>query len=302
MTRGLIINMQDRPGISVFIVCWLLFKVTCYKYYCLVSNRFLTGRYCHFYNPKTEIKTMRVAIVEDDPIALKLASSALVKGFSKRGFTADITAFQTGADFIGTASQETFDVVVLDWNLPDKTGIELLNWMEECLDLSPSIVMLTQRDEEKDIVKALDAGADDFVSKPFRPQELAARVFSAFRRQSFSSLRDAQEKDLDFGSIVLDEKNEIAYVQGVPVALTRQEIRLAYVLLSRSGSILSRSYLYEYVWGMSQTAKTRTLDVHIHRIRKKLSLNGEHDWYMESVYGHGYRVERIGRQMYSTNS
>ena len=166
--------------------------------------------------------------------------------------------------------------------------------VKEYLKNLPTVVMVTQRQHEKDIIEALDQGADDFISKPFSPSVLFARVFAAYRRRLFSSLREAKETELDFGSIVLDEKNEIAHVNGEQVALTRQELKLAYLLLSRAGSILSRSYLYEYVCGITHGGKTRTLDVHVHRVRKKLSLNGEHGWNLESVYGHGYRLERIG--------
>ncbi|NOG30674.1 response regulator transcription factor [Halomonas sp. TBZ9] len=237
---------------------------------------------------------MRIAIVEDDPIAAKLVSSALVKGFNKRGFTVDITTFESGTHFISIASRDTFDVVILDWHLPDRTGIQILDWMKRYLKKLPTVVMVTQRQHEKDIIQALNEGADDFISKPFSPSVLSARVYAAYRRQLFASLREAEQTELDFGSILLDEKNEVAYVNGGPVALTRQELKLAYLMLSRAGSILSRSYLYEYVWGMTHKAKTRTLDVHIHRVRKKLSLTGEYGWNLESVYGHGYRLERVG--------
>lgn len=237
---------------------------------------------------------MRIAIVEDDPIAAKLVSSALVKGFNKRGFTVDIIPFETGAQFISIASRDTLDVVILDWHLPDRTGIEILDWMKQYLKKLPTVIMVTQRQHDKDIIEALNEGADDFISKPFSPSVLSARVYAAYRRQLFTSLREAKQTELDFGNIILDEKNEVAYVNSEPVALTRQELKLAYVMLSRAGSILSRSYLYEYVWGMTHKAKTRTLDVHIHRLRKKLSLTGEYGWNLESVYGHGYRLERVG--------
>ena len=148
---------------------------------------------------------MRIAIAEDDPIALKLVSSSLAKWFEKRDFIVDIKHFGSGADFIGIASRDTFDVVILDWHLPDRTGIEVLDWMKEYLKNLPTVVMVTQRQHEKDIIEALDQGADDFISKPFSPSVLFARVFAAYRRRLFSSLREAKETELDFGSIVLDE-------------------------------------------------------------------------------------------------
>lgn len=236
---------------------------------------------------------MRIAIVEDDQISLKLISNTLIKGFKERGFSVDIKEFLSGTDFISVASRNTFDVIILDWHLPDRTGIEILDWMNAYFETLPTVVMVTQRTHEEDIIKALGQGADDFVSKPFAPSVLFARVFAAHRRQLFNSLHEAKETELNFGSILLDEKNELAYVNGEPVELTRQELKLAYLLLSRAGNVLSRSYLYEYVWGITHGGKTRTLDVHVHRIRKKLSLNGNYGWNLESVYGHGYRVEKV---------
>jgi len=236
---------------------------------------------------------MRIAIVEDDTVMIRLIHSALQNGFEERNIRVNITPFETGKDFIRVASRETFDLVFLDWHLPDGTGIGLIDWMKKYLEALPAVVMLTQRQEEQDTVEALNAGADDFISKPFRPKELAARAFAAIRRRSLRTSTTAQQSELEYGQIRLNSDREVAFVAGEEVSLTRQEFRLAYLLLNQLGSPLSRSYLYEYVWGRNNDPNTRTLDVHIHRVRKKLRLTSEHGWNLVSVYGYGYRLQAV---------
>lgn len=236
---------------------------------------------------------MRIAIVEDDPVMIRLIHTALVNGFEERGIQATITPFESGKEFIRFASRETFDLVFLDWHLPDGTGIGLIDWMKKFLEALPAVLMVTQRQEESDIIEALNAGADDFITKPFRPKELAARAFAAIRRRSLRTSATAQQSQLEFGCIKLNSNREVAHVSGEEVALTRQEFRLAYLLLNQLGSPLSRSYLYEYVWGRSNDPNTRTLDVHIHRVRKKLKLTAENGWSLVSVYGYGYRLQTV---------
>jgi len=236
---------------------------------------------------------MRIAIVEDDVVMTQLIHKALVNGFEERGLPISITAFETGKDFIRVASRETFDLVFLDWHLPDSTGIGLIDWMKNYLEALPGVLLVTQRQEESDIIEALNAGADDFISKPFRPRELAARAFATTRRHSLRTAANAQQSELEFGRIRLNSDREAAYVDGEKVSLTRQEFRLAYLLLNQLGNPLSRSYLYEYVWGRSNDPNTRTLDVHIHRVRKKLKMTAEHGWNLMSVYGYGYRLQTV---------
>lgn len=236
---------------------------------------------------------MRIAIVEDDTVMIRLIHTALANGFEERGIQATITPFESSKDFIRVASRETFDLVFLDWHLPDGTGIGLIDWMKKYLEALPAVLMVTQRQEESDIIEALNAGADDFITKPFRPKELAARAFAAIRRRSLRTSATAQQSQLEFGCIKLNSNREVAFVNNEEIALTRQEFRLAYLLLNQLGSPLSRSYLYEYVWGRSNDPNTRTLDVHIHRVRKKLKLTAEHGWSLVSVYGYGYRLQTV---------
>lgn len=240
---------------------------------------------------------MRIAIVEDDTVIAELMNRTLLKGFSERGQHINITNFDTCKSFIHVASRETFDIVFLDWHLPDGTGIELIDWMKQYLEALPAVLMVTQRCEENDAIEALNAGADDFISKPFRPGELVARANAAVRRRALQTSSIAQQRELEFEGIKLNTNREVAYVNGQEVSLTRQEFRLAFLLLNQLGSPLSRSYLYEYVWGRSNAPNTRTLDVHIHRVRKKLQLTVDNGWSLASVYGYGYRLQKVERHV-----
>lgn len=241
---------------------------------------------------------MHIAIVEDEKVISKRIEKVLVDGFAERGIEVNTSSFGTSKAFIHAASRHTLDLVILDWHLPDGSGIALINWMKAYLQVIPAVVMVTLRQEESDIIQALDAGADDFISKPFRPRELAARAYASTRRHSLRTPNLAQQNTLEFGRIKLNLKHETAHVDGEGVSLTRQELRLAFLLLDQLGSPLSRSYLYEHVWGKSDPPSTRTLDVHIHRVRKKLKLTSEFGWNLISVYGYGYRLQALDEQPY----
>ncbi|MBE0465139.1 MAG: response regulator transcription factor [Halomonadaceae bacterium] len=234
---------------------------------------------------------MKIAVVEDESVMYERMHKALYNGFVNRGIQTNISAFATSSAFIHTASRETFDLVLLDWHLPDGTGIALLDWMKKYLEMLPAVIIVTHRQEETDVIQALDAGADDFISKPFRPRELAARAYAASRRKL--SYTSNQAHQLKFGRIKLNTQKETACIDGQSITLTHQEFRLAYLLLNRLDSPLSRAYLYKYVWGRDKDLNTRTLDVHIHRIRKKLLLTAEYGWNLVSVYGYGYRLQAI---------
>ncbi|WP_404417254.1 response regulator transcription factor [Vreelandella aquamarina] len=235
---------------------------------------------------------MRLAIIEDNPDMLKMITSNIYNGFDSRGALIKIKSFASGADFIKIASQDTFDIVVLNWELPDRTGLEMMEWMGEYLHILPYVIFLNSNDSIANTIQALDSGADDIIHIPTRLHELAARVFSIFRRQSHKPMREVYGGKMNFGSIRLDVINELAYINGIQIALTNQEMKLLYLLLRCPNRMLSRAYLYEYVWGITDSDKTRTLDIHIHRLRKKLNLSGRHGWNLTSVYGRGYRLER----------
>jgi DNA-binding response OmpR family regulator len=151
--------------------------------------------------------------------------------------------------------------------------------------------MLTSRDGESDIVQALNAGADDYVSKPFRPNELKARVTAVLRRHSHQ--RPSVANVLRFNDLVFDDAELTVTREGKPIMMTEREYRLAHCLFSNLGRPLSRDYLYERFWPHEEMASSRPLDTHIYRLRNKLGLTADRGWQLLTIYGYGYRLESV---------
>ncbi|XGA79138.1 response regulator transcription factor [Halomonas sp. CH40] len=245
---------------------------------------------------------MRIAIVEDDKVLLHRISKALLDGFEEREIQADVTLLQSNNAFIKIASRKSFDLVLLNWGLSDNKGLDLIDWMETCLKAQPAVLVVTQRETERDIVEALDAGADGIVTKPVRPRELAARAFAITRRHLLRTHSATKQNELTFRHLKLNPSREMAFVNGEEVPMTHQEFRLAHLLLTQMNSSLSRTYLHEYIWGHCDNPNTRTLDVHVHRVRRKLKLTVEYGWNLVSVYGHGYSLQTLDKPQENQSS
>ena len=228
---------------------------------------------------------IRVGILEDD----KDQSALLQLWLSDAGY--DVAACADGPAFIRTAQSRGFDLMILDWMVPGMDGLEVLEWVRLNIHERVPVVFLTARGEEKQIVKALDAGADDYVTKPARSAELLARVGSLARR---SGLTAKQPETLEIGEFVLDRKLDQVMKNGESVALTSREFKLAWFLFNNLSKILSRDYLLRHIWNINVAVNTRTVDTHVSRIRSKLGLRPENGWKLSSVYHHGYRLEKIG--------
>jgi DNA-binding response OmpR family regulator len=183
--------------------------------------------------------------------------------------------------------RETFDVLVLDWMLPDMTGIEVLDWLRQLEDRTP-VLFVTSRDTENDIVEALRHGADDFLVKPPRRSELLARLKALKRRADGF----AGNGPLTVGAYELDAGSTSARLHGELLELTERQFQLALVLFRNPGRLLSRQYLLEAVWGLNAQVQTRTLDIHVSQLRTLLRL-ADNGWRINSVYAHGYRLEPL---------
>ncbi|MDT8896614.1 response regulator transcription factor [Halomonas sp. I1] len=243
---------------------------------------------------------MFIAILEDDPVCLDQLSSLLrtASEQSPQEWRVDngekgwqIDSYQNARAFIRGIKRNTYNLVLLDWMLPDMNGPEVLHWMDEYFQSPPPVIMVTNRDAEQDVVEALKAGAEDFVSKPFRSEELIARVLTTLRRHHVGGKH--RYEPFSHGELTVSPKEEVISIRGEPVKLTHQEYRLALLLLRNLNHPLSRSYLYETVWGQEESPMSRTLDVHIYRLRRKLDLNAENGWKLSSVYRYGYRLQRL---------
>ena len=205
----------------------------------------------------------RVLVVEDDPDIAELVTRYL----EKAGYAA--TRVSSGRDALDAVRAKAPDLVVLDVMLPHVDGLEvcrLLRANEHTASIP--IIMLTARAEESERIVGLEMGADDYLAKPFSPNELVARVRALLRR---SQRRDAPSgRPLSLGAIIVDPDRHTVLLDGRDVALTAKEFLLLAYLLQHRGRVLSRDILLEQVWGYRYTGGTRTVDVHVRRLREKL--------------------------------
>ncbi len=208
----------------------------------------------------------RILVVEDDPDIAELVEHHL----SRAGYDTSVVA--TGTDALEHIRKRP-DLVVLDLMLPGLSGLEICRLMRsDPQTAAVPIIMLTARAEEEARVEGLELGADDYVTKPFSPRELVARLRAVLRRtQPFGP-----DKILRFGSLVVDLDRHEVSDDGRPVRLTAKEFLLLKYLIEHAGRVLSRDLLLSDVWGYQYTGGTRTVDVHIRRLREKLPTLVEH--------------------------
>jgi DNA-binding response OmpR family regulator len=225
---------------------------------------------------------MRIAILEDD---LSLANY-IEKSLNDGGHSCDL--FIDGKQLLRALRRETFDILILDWNVPGLSGHEVLLWMKENLDSSPPALMLSSRSAEEDIVAGLSAGADDYVVKPVAPAVLLARVNALARRAYPPPPPDGIET---FGDYLFDMRNETVEFAGQRIVLTAKEFALALLLFRNIHRPLSRAYIFEALWGGNPDLSTRTLDAHISNVRTKLNLRPGNGYKLVPIYAYGYRLE-----------
>jgi DNA-binding response OmpR family regulator len=204
----------------------------------------------------------RVLVVEDDPDIVELLSHYLQQG----GWTVSVAA--DGRAALARLREDTFALLVLDLQIPGIDGLGVCAAVRADPKLQDlAVVMLTARGDETDRVLGLEMGADDYVVKPFSPKELMARIHALFRRVE---RRPAAGAVLEQGLLRIDRERHTVQWSGQAVALTAKEFALLVALLEASGRVLSRQQLLEDVWGYSYTEGTRTVDVHVRRLREKL--------------------------------
>jgi DNA-binding response OmpR family regulator len=225
---------------------------------------------------------MHIAILEDDADQRALLELWVGSGqHTTRGFG-------MAAEFIEGAKRERFDLLLIDWMLPDGTGADVLQWVRGNLGWGIPIVVVTARDDEATVVAALKMGADDYVVKPPKPMELLARLESVARRVKPGGL-----PVLRLGSYEVDIAGHRLSLDGAPITLTQKEFDLSVYLFQNPGKLLSRDHLLNKIWGLNTDVDTRTVDTHISRLRKKLLLDGSKGWKLTPIYGYGYRFDRV---------
>jgi DNA-binding response OmpR family regulator len=229
---------------------------------------------------------MHIGIAEDDPDQTNLLRLWL------EGAQHTVNDRGTVVEFVDLLKKERFELLLIDWMLPDGTGAELLQWARENLGWELPILVLTARDDEATVVAALQAGADDYVVKPAKPMELLARVAALGRR-----VRGGALPVLRLGAFEIDIQRQRLLLEGDAVVLTQKEFDLSAYLFQNPGKLLSRDHLLNKIWGINADVDTRTVDTHISRLRKKLGLDGSKGWKLVPVYGVGYRFERADAQI-----
>jgi DNA-binding response OmpR family regulator len=226
---------------------------------------------------------MRVAVLDDDRAQTELVAGILARA----GFQADV--FNAGRQLLARMRTDTFDMLIVDWNMPSMSGIEVLRAVRQGNHAAMPVLMITSRADEADVVEGLGAGADDYLVKPVSEPVLLARVQAALRRAGLNN----PVKQYDFGTHRFEGATDTVTMNAAPVKLTSKEYALALLLFENAGRPLSRSYLLEAVWGASPEAETRTLDAHVSRIRTKLNLRPAGGWRLAPVYSFGYRLEKV---------
>ncbi len=229
---------------------------------------------------------MRIAILEDDATQSEMLRWVLESVHHKCYSFNSFKSFQT------TLFRDSFDLVLLDWVLPDSTGPEVMHWIRENQHIKVPVLFITAKTDEEDIVQALNAGADDYMIKPIRRSELVARV-NALLRRAYPELTAPEifnianvEFHPKFSTIVRNSKR---------VVMTQKEFDLALLLFRNLGKPLSRAHIQESVWGRDTDLPSRTMDTHISRVRSKLTLRPEQGFRLAPVYGFGYKLEQVNQ-------
>lgn len=226
---------------------------------------------------------MRIALADDDR-DIREQVSAMVR---KAGHLVD--EFTNGLDMQKALQRDTYDVVLLDWNMPGRTGFDVLEWAAENLDSAPPFILLTSRQDKGDIVAGLEAGAVDYIVKPESEEVIRARIEAAARRTAVKETRETAE----YGPFEVNHSARTISRDGEAITLTAKEYDLAVLMFENIDRPLSRGYLFSRVWGGNIDVETRTIDMHISRLRSKLGLTPESGLVIRTVFGFGYRMDHF---------
>jgi len=250
------------------------------------------------------VDVVRIGLLEDDSSQIEL----ITLWASEAGD--QLQSYTTGESFREAFNREDFDLLVLDWHLPDTTGIEELDWLRGVKASNTPVIFITSRDSEESVVEALDHGADDYMVKPVKKEITLARIKALQRRNrpaeltsgSVNKVQNKVESTPDqpagidvFVPYEINNSEHTIAVNGEVVKLTNKEFELAAYLFRNAGCLVSRDYLLEHIWGTRADLNTRTVDTHISRIRSKLGINPALGWQLSSIYQRGYRLVRVSK-------
>lgn len=229
----------------------------------------------------------RILVVDDEPSITKLVSFNL----EKAGYDVDTAA--DGQAALDKVQDTHPDLIVLDLMLPKVDGLDVCKRLRQENNHIP-VIMLTAKDEELDRVLGLELGADDYVTKPFSPRELVARVKAILRRSAIVDALeqgDAKQKSLVIGDLVIDVEGYESYFQGKLLELTPKEFELLVYMATHRGRVLSRDQLLNAVWNYDFVGDSRIVDVHVSHLRDKIEPDARRPLYIKTVRGIGYKFE-----------
>ena len=227
----------------------------------------------------------RILVVDDEKLIVKGIRFSL----EQDGYSVDCA--YDGEEALKLAKENAYDMILLDVMLPKHDGFEVCQQIREYSDVP--IIMLTAKGDDMDKILGLEYGADDYITKPFNPLELLARVKSMMRR--YTSLGSIAEKNnmIRIGDVELDKDAKEVRVNGKLVKMTATEYGILQLLMENAGKVFSIDEIYERVWNESSFSPENTVSVHIRRIREKIEINPKEPRYLKVVWGIGYKIEKI---------
>ncbi|MFJ2990716.1 response regulator transcription factor [Collimonas sp. NPDC087041] len=227
---------------------------------------------------------MKIAILDDDPIQTKFTSELLTSS----GHACEV--FNSSKALLDVLNIDSYDLLILDWLIPELNGLEVLFLVRQKLAPNIPVLFVTCRSDEEDIVHILEAGADDYMIKPFRSKELVGRVQALLRRVYLEKKNDDK---VIFDDYVFDVRCSLLNRAGQNIELSPKEFEIALLIFRNFGQPVSRAFIREKIWISNVEISSRTIDTHISRIRIKLQLTPENGYRLSPIHRYGYRLVKL---------